>query len=570
MPKLYIIAVSILIIVLALPVNAPAQDPARFEDRYISLAFDKLRLEAESLPQGKRITQILTERGEPVDEFDLYPQFLNIFHPITKHYIIWQELLFDIGDSYDEALVKESERNLRALQIFNVVAISPFKDEEGVGILVVTKDVWSLKPENDFTLLGSDIEYLYLAVADRNIAGRNKTGRINYRMDKGTHQIGEFFEDPRILGSRWNLSQGFHVVYNRRTHKHEGEYGSMLLHRPLYSLATKWSFYASAGFDRGISREFTGMAVVMIEDRDSGELHPWEYSKQNGWGSLGFTRSYGRANKHNFSASYGLSEEDYQTTGSFLSAGFQQRLEDAFLPQSETVGAIGLGYVTWRPDFRKLYNVNTLGLVEDFRFGHFVSLSLTFANELLGGTTNFVHIDLAATYQWLFLDDNIFSVDLSHNRRIRAHDTVNLSYGAGVRNITPQFWLGRLHMRGTLNLIKDNIDNDTYTLGGNSGLRGFESELLRGVTRITSNVEYRTRPVELKTIYIGGAFFWDSGDVFDENLSDMELLHSLGFGVRLLFPQGDRQVVRLDFAKPLNGPDVGWSAYLSFAAGQAF
>jgi outer membrane protein assembly factor BamA len=546
------------------------QDVERFEERYISLAYAKHNLEPEPHPQGKEITQIIIERGEAIDEYDLYPQFMNIFHPMTKEYVIRQELLFEVGDLYDEEIIKESGRNLRALFIFNVAVISSFKRKDGVGILVITKDLWTLKPENDFTLLGNDIEYLYLAIVDRNIAGRNKTARVSYRLDKGTYQFGEFFEDPRILGSRWSLSQNFNISFNRDTSEREGENGSVLLHRPLYSLSTKWSYYGSFGFDRGISREFKGMDVIVIEDSVSGELHPWEYTRKNMWGSLGFTRSYGRSVKHNLSLNYSLSREKYRTTGSFASESFERWFEQNYLPMSEKVGSIGAGYVTWRPDFKKLYNVNSLGLVEDFRFGHFFSLSLSWANHVFGGTTDFVGVDLAATYQWLLFNDDIFSMNLSHNRRIRKDDTVNLFYSAGFRNITPSFWLGRLHTRGALHLIRDNIDNSTLKLGGNSGLRGFESEIERGVSRITFNVEYRTRPVEFKTIYIGAAAFWDRGEMFDEDFSDIGMFHSIGAGLRLLFPQGDMQAIRLDFAKPLNGPDAGISAYISFAVGQAF
>jgi outer membrane protein assembly factor BamA len=536
----------------------------------VSQAFEKHLLEPEPHPQGKTITRIIIDRAEPIDEFDLYPRFMNAFHPITKEFVIRQELLFEPGDRYDEDIIEESARNLRALFIFSVAVISPFKDEEGVGLLVVTKDLWTLKPETDFRLLGDNIEYLYLAVVDRNIAGRNKSARVNYRLNKGTYEAGGLFEDPRILGSRWSMSHSFNVVFNRDGGEREGENGSMLLHRPLFSLASKWSYYVSFGFDRGISREFEGMDVIMIEDPESGELHPWEYSRKNIWGSLGFTRSYGRSVKHNLSMNYGLNREKYGTTGSFASARFERRFEADILPESETVGYIGAGYVTWRPEFKKFYNMNSLGLVEDFRFGHYLSLSLSWANRAFGGTKDFLEAGLAATYQCLLLSDNIFSLELSHNRRIRSDDCVNLSYGAGLRNITPVLWIGRLHIRGGMHLIRDNIDNDTFTLGGNSGLRGFESELLRGVSRITSNVEFRTKPLELKTIYIGAALFWDAGDVFGENFSDIRMLHSLGGGIRLLFPQGDMQVIRLDFAKPVNGPDAGLSAYISLAVGQAF
>jgi hypothetical protein len=51
-------------------------------------------------------------------------------------------------------------------------------------------------------------------------------------------------------------------------------------------------------------------------------------------------------------------------------------------------------------------------------------------------------------------------------------------------------------------------------------------------------------------VQVGGAAFFDTGDAFD-GFDSMVLKKSAGFGLRLLFPQFDKVVVRGDWGFPL-------------------
>jgi len=75
--------------------------------------------------------------------------------------------------------------------------------------------------------------------------------------------------------------------------------------------------------------------------------------------------------------------------------------------------------------------------------------------------------------------------------------------------------------------------------------------------------------VDLLSAQVGMAAFYDVGDTPDE-FSALQLHQGLGVGLRILFPQADRAVVRLDYGVPLdtNAENRGGAFYVTF--GQAF
>jgi outer membrane translocation and assembly module TamA len=92
-----------------------------------------------------------------------------------------------------------------------------------------------------------------------------------------------------------------------------------------------------------------------------------------------------------------------------------------------------------------------------------------------------------------------------------------------------------------------------------------------GKDLLVYNVEFRSHPVEVFSCQLGAAVFHDAGDAFD-GLSNFYLKRSVGVGLRALFPQLNRLVMRFDVGVPLvtHGldPVPPVSFFLSF--GQAF
>jgi hypothetical protein len=67
---------------------------------------------------------------------------------------------------------------------------------------------------------------------------------------------------------------------------------------------------------------------------------------------------------------------------------------------------------------------------------------------------------------------------------------------------------------------------------------------------VVSNLELRTRPLQLWTVQLGGVLFYDIGHASD-GFDELRPYHGAGFGLRLVFPQLERAVTRIDWGFPL-------------------
>jgi hypothetical protein len=82
---------------------------------------------------------------------------------------------------------------------------------------------------------------------------------------------------------------------------------------------------------------------------------------------------------------------------------------------------------------------------------------------------------------------------------------------------------------------------------------------------VVSNLEFRTQPVLLlHTLELGGDLFYDVGAAAF-GFTNLHPKQSVGFGLRALFPQLDREVFRVDVGFP-----VGYGATLAGVAPWSF
>jgi hemolysin activation/secretion protein len=123
----------------------------------------------------------------------------------------------------------------------------------------------------------------------------------------------------------------------------------------------------------------------------------------------------------------------------------------------------------------------------------------------------------------------------------------------------------RLHVFGTISLRARDLDNVRLTLGSDNGLRGYAPRALQGNNLYRVNVELRSLAINLWTIHVGGVVFYDGGDApaglnrYDAsgNFLAAGFHQDAGLGLRVLFPQFNREVMRLDLGFPFEMPASG-------------
>ena len=111
---------------------------------------------------------------------------------------------------------------------------------------------------------------------------------------------------------------------------------------------------------------------------------------------------------------------------------------------------------------------------------------------------------------------------------------------------------------------------ELVSLGGDNSLRGYPADFRLGTRLVNVNVEVRSRPLVWRTLHLGLALFYDGGDAWmHEQGEPMQYHHSVGIGLRGLFPQFDKGVVRLDLGFPLDRVPDPYSM-VTFSYLQAF
>jgi outer membrane protein assembly factor BamA len=137
-----------------------------------------------------------------------------------------------------------------------------------------------------------------------------------------------------------------------------------------------------------------------------------------------------------------------------------------------------------------------------------------------------------------------------HEGRI-TDGAIGASFGA----VTPRiFGVGRIAMNTSFNNRYKNYLNARTFIGGEDRLRGYPTAFFFGKDTIFFNIEYRSRAIEILKAQIGGVLFFDAGDAAS-GFDMLRAKQSVGFGLRTLFPQVNRLVLRVDFAFPLKrGP----------------
>ncbi len=549
----------------------PASDAQGYEDALLQWGLVQQGLTVEPQPEGKRLEAVWVAAEDVVAESDPYPLLLNIFHVRTREHIIRREVLLVPGEPYVGALALETARNLRQLGIFAVVRVVPVRAgaPDAVSLLIVTKDLWSLRLNQSFQVVGTLVQSLRLQATEQNFLGLNRQVAVDMLLKLDQVSFGQTYTDPRLGGSRWSLSEYAAIVFNRESGQLEGSRGSVALTRPLFSLATPWSFQAVGAWRVQPVRVFRGAQVWQVEYPGGGTV-PYIYDAREVSGSGAYQRSWGTRFKVVAGVGVGAYHRRY---GAPASSGLDEEraawLRDTLLPRSENalyaVGTVRL----WDARYEVMRDVDSYALSEDFQVGHSVALTARWAPPGVASEGSFAEVGLAARYRVRLGDAlSTLSAAASVRRWLGGPDQgqwSNRRWALEVEQVSPRVLGGRFVARGLLDVNRDYLSERVLLLGGGNGLRGALPEAYSGSRLALLNVEYRTRPLILYTVHLGGVLFYDAGSAFDEG---PRVVHTLGVGLRLLFPQFNTFPFRLDFGYVLNDDRPAFPGRFSFSGGQ--
>lgn len=484
---------------------------------------------AQGAPAGTDVIRGVEIRREPV--FDsLEARFwvfrlLNAVHAETRPWVVRRELLFAPGEPWDTALVRESERNLRALGIFRDVTIRPVMTDSGLVAQVRTIDAWTTSGSVGLNTSGSQYA-VDLSLQELNLFGTRTAAVIAYRDDPDRSQWGGGFDTPRLLWNR--VGVGASIV-----DRSDGRAAAATIRQPFFSLSSRRGGSLTGQYlDNRVLRyeEGTGIPVDSARRR-------FELLRADGAVALSASpRGYVRVG-----LTMQLRREDFGPEG-----------VPATIPRTITAAA-GPTVALRRPRFIRMRNVEATDRVEDVDLGVSAQAGLLLAPAAWGYDRTGVGLSLGVGIGQR-LPRGFVRMAAGGHALVNADGTDSSAVEAGATLVlqpAPQH-LFVAHAGG--GLLHDPAFGREYDLGLGTGLRAFSAHAFTGDRHYMLNAEYRwlAWPGVLDLATVGVAAFADHAGAWF-NGSPRRSGSNVGAGLRVSSIRETGGIWRFDLSRRFGG-----------------
>lgn len=507
--------------------------------------------DAELRPyQGKIIKSITIIRknvfdDEMIHNSHFYYRWANSVHIKTRESVVRREVLFHVGDTLDVVKVIETERNLRLMGFIGEVVTSPkLNGHDGVDLTITTTDLWTTKIASSLQAAGGKYS-VGIDATEANILGQGKYAELSGLVGNDQNGYQAFVSDPRFFASRYSIQANYsHFTFNK----------NYLLHieRPQYSLIVPYALKLDLSNLRGINRLF-------FKNKEY-----FRFKQENQFYNFEWLYSFGLAIKLSLTGGYTYNRNK------FFREADQDSLLDREIPANETKSYPSLGV---RGDIIK-YAVerylDKAGTPEDLTLGATIRFKAGHSTQSFGA--NFIGSSYAALVRFLvnptptLYFGGIDRIDWwnhdGRNERIMHISEMAIYYKTASTQVLTFHALTDFAWRQR-NLYQ-------IILGGGNGLRGFPLYEFSGTRLAVGNIEYRFYlPVEILTVRLGGAVFFDAGNVWqeDQKIHPTDLNSDIGFGLRFgLSKSSIARVLRFDLARSLSNNQF----FVSLGSGNSY
>lgn len=511
-------------------------------------------------PDGKTIErveivplEVFEPRDDPFPRL-AFPRVLNALHATSQPSVIRRELLVREGEPYRQVLVDETLRNLRRLQQLSVVlAFATRGSAPGrVAVVVITKDVWSLRLAWNIELTAGGVELFESQPAEWNFLGTHQTLQGHFVYQPLSYTFGLGYEAPRLGTSRIATVVSADVIVNRASGAAEGSQGSVVAGQPLYSGLVDWAWDASVAWQDAILRRYSNAQLFQYV-ATTGRSVPSEYRARQYVTTYELTRSFGWETKHDLTMGAGIDRSEYivdfpgadpRTVADFVANN---------VPVSDTRVGPFVQYHTYTKRFVRVIDFDTLAMQEDYALGQDAVVRVYPSFRALGATRDVLGLYGAVQYT-VAVRDGLFRASFASRTEPEVHRIADAAIQPTAHFVSPTIaGLGRVVLDATMIYRWRNSLNTTTLLGGSDRLRGYPTNFFFGPNVAAYNVELRSRPVEVFTCQLAGVLFFDAGDAYRDR-GDFAIYQSVGAGVRALLPWLDRVVFRADIGFPIERP----------------
>jgi len=510
---------------------------------------------AKPAPEGLRVGRIHIERRgvfdpPPPGTLGAIFHFADNLHVRTREGTIRREILVVPGDRWSAARAKESERTLRALDIFDRVDIVARREADSAVVSVRTRDSWTTSPEFQLQR-GGGRTYGSVALTERNLFGRAKYLSIAYR--EAPEGISRSLEvsDPNISGTRVRAT---YFAANGSS----GIFNTVGVERPFYAEDTPYAFGTRVvRADNTVRLYSTGIEAASFP-RQSRRVEAYAGLGRRLDGTIRrFTVSWLTLDRR-FGPSQLGPQAPPEFDGSYETLHLRRfALETRF----------------WHPRFVERTQVDGLIGVEDFDLGASIAVTGGFSLEAFGGSDDEGHAALRMAlgtdrhrwgFGWVTANgstrllggplESIGQVEARWiNQAVPRHTLVLAALGAGGYKTARDFQL---------------------VVGGLNGLRAHGVHALSGdeLWRFNAESRWLVGRELFQLVSLGAAGFWDAARTRGPGSGDPPWQHDVGLGLRVSLPGSSlARVARFDVAWTVSPAGPGpREPVFSFSSSQAF
>jgi outer membrane protein assembly factor BamA len=469
-------------------------------------------------------------------------RFANEAHIQTETEVIEHLLLFSINDQYDPKKLAESERLLRSQSYLYDAQISATENAHGdIDVLVVTRDLWTLLPEVNFSRSGGENKSS-IGFRESNLFGWGK--RLSLSRTSNADRDGYLFvyDDPNILSTRYNGRIEYADNSDGKRHLLELTY-------PFYAIDTPYS-YGALSYQEERKEPIYSLGETVSEFYQDTQLNRLflGHSKalNNNW-TQRITGGY-IDEKQTFNA--------IETT--LLPLASNRRLSYPFIS----------GH--WFEDhFIKVRNFDSIYRTEDLNLGWNIEALMGYSDSSISDDDSRAVYSLNIEKALFSGENTLWRFDANiegywNKERKQLENFMATSQVQYYLNThADQSW----YIKGRVQLAKHLTADKQLTLGGETGLRGYPIDYQHGDRSFLFSLEkrYYWEYDFLQLFKVGGAAFFDMGKAWfadSDNaiiLSDNEeskILKNIGIGLRLAPSRANAgTVIHLDLAAPINSRD---------------
>ncbi|RYE95002.1 MAG: hypothetical protein EOO75_00440, partial [Myxococcales bacterium] len=456
-----------------------------YEEETIRQVLRERGWERDPAAEGKEIESVEVVALDVIEPRDPAPQLLNVLHVTSRDHVIRREVLLRQGEPFRKVLVDETARNLRLRrsQLSLVVCVAARgSSPDRVRLVVITKDIWSLRVSWDAALSPGGVESLVLAPSETNLLGRQQTLRGRFELLPESYSLGLRYVVPRLLGTRVATALEGGVILERQRNALEGSYGTFTVERPLFATFTPWAFRLSLGWRNEILRRYVNAQLSTFDAAATAgdDALPFLYRSLNVNGLASATRSFGWAIKNDLTAGLEVLLRRYRVPGTDrYPAAVVDEFTRTKVPTTDDRVSPFVQWSTYSSDFLRTLDVDTLALQEDIRLGHNATVRLYVASADVASSRTLFGLNAGAGYTFP-LANGYARLGVVSTTEHQAGGLADGALEAALRLVSPRLPIGRLLVDAVVLNRYRNYLNRTVFLGGDTRLRGWPSSYLVG------------------------------------------------------------------------------------------